>query len=95
MMDKADKYNGAKWLTSEDEFKAPNLDFKKERIFDELCNDESNICWPRTQNCTEIFLFQQQICNIPARKGNTLLCNENRGCKGSTKINSEDYKWLK
>ncbi|MEE3349251.1 MAG: hypothetical protein VZR09_04350 [Candidatus Gastranaerophilaceae bacterium] len=38
MVDKADKYNGAKWLTSEDEFKAPNLDFKKERTFDELCN---------------------------------------------------------
>jgi len=38
MMNKANKYNGTKWLTPVDEFKAPNLDFKNEREFSELCN---------------------------------------------------------
>ncbi len=38
MIKKSEDFGGAKWLTNVDEFKAPNLDFKKERTFDELCN---------------------------------------------------------
>ena len=38
MLDKAKTYDGDKDMTSEDRFKAPVIEFKKERIFDELCN---------------------------------------------------------
>lgn len=38
MMDKSEKYQGKKYLANRDEFKAPNIDFKKEREFKELCN---------------------------------------------------------
>lgn len=38
MMKKSDNYTGNRRLTRVDRFKAPNIDFKKERTFDELCN---------------------------------------------------------
>ena len=38
MTQKADKYEGKKYLANIDKFKAPNIEFKKEREFKELCN---------------------------------------------------------
>ncbi len=38
MKTKADKFMGIRTFGKKDEFKAPMLDFKKERSFDELCN---------------------------------------------------------
>lgn len=38
MISKSDKYKGKKYLTKSDRFKAPFVEFKKERSFDELCN---------------------------------------------------------
>ena len=35
---KSDNFEGKKYLTSRDDFKAPMLDFKSERQFPELCN---------------------------------------------------------
>lgn len=40
MISKSEKYNGKKWLTKVDEFKAPVIEFKKEREFPELCNKQ-------------------------------------------------------
>ena len=38
MLDKSKTYDGDKYMTSEDKFKAPIIEFKKERSFDEICN---------------------------------------------------------
>ena len=38
MLAKSNQYTGDKFLTNEDRFKAPVIEFKKERSFDELCN---------------------------------------------------------
>lgn len=38
MIDKSNKYKGKKYFAKEDMFKAPFIEFKKERSFDELCN---------------------------------------------------------
>ena len=38
MMSKANSYKGNKFMTKEDEFKAPMIEFKSERDFPEICN---------------------------------------------------------
>ena len=38
MLNKAKAYDGDKYMTSEDRFKAPVIEFKKERTFGEICN---------------------------------------------------------
>ncbi len=38
MMEKSRAYKGNTRFTQKDEFKAPNIDFKSERSFDEICN---------------------------------------------------------
>ena len=38
MLEKAKTYDGDKYMTKEDRFKAPIIEFKKERSFNEICN---------------------------------------------------------
>ncbi|MCR5265549.1 MAG: hypothetical protein K6E29_03020 [Cyanobacteria bacterium RUI128] len=49
MKDKQNSYEGKKWLTKKDEFKAPMLDFKREKSFKELCRVIKNSPFMITQ----------------------------------------------
>lgn len=49
MKNKQKSYQGKKWLTKKDEFKAPMLDFKKEKSFSELCKVIKNSPFMITQ----------------------------------------------